>query len=253
MLPAQTGIEGYPLVIEATQPRRQSSMITWRLFLAEHGTRQIEPDLHPVLMTPRSLPPALLGKVKVTSGTQDLTEETARDALRTFIKDQMPLLVGGERTLVPALKELSLTKFDATNFGFLAAYSQMSFGYPIVGGFGIVEIGIKRNGEIIKLHSTLFPKLQFPVSPQADVARFSEVLREREFIYSGIDGRPLKYRVEPTTPISVKELVVYPKDENNRVLLYLAYPVEVGQGTTWTVYFDAVTGDELEARPNFVS
>lgn len=253
MLPAQTGIEGYPVVIEATPARRQSSLITWRLFLAAHGTRQVDPDFHPVLMTPQSIPLGLLGKVKVTSTAEDLTEEAARDALRTFIKLEMPLLIGGERTLVPALKDLSLVKFETTGDGYAATYHQLSFGYPIVGGYGILEIRIKKNGEVIKLSSTLFPKLPFPARPQADVARFSDVLKDREFTYTSIAGRPLKYRVGASDPINIKELVVYPKEEENRVLLYLAYPVEVGQGTSFTVFFDAVTGDELDARPNFVS
>jgi len=253
MLPAQTGIEGYPVIIEATQARRQSSLITWRLFLAAHGTRQVEPDFHPVLMTPQSIPSGLVGKVKVTSTAEELTEESARDALRTFIKSEMPLLVGGDRTLVPALKDLSLVNFETTGEGYAATYRELSFGYPIVGGYGNLEIRIKRNGEIIKLHSTLFPRIPFPARPQADVTRFSEALKDREFTYTGIAGRPLKYRVGASDPINVKELVVYPKEEENRILLYLAYPVEVGQGTTFTVFFDAVTGDELDARPNFVS
>ena len=253
MLPTQTGIEGYPAVIEGTLIRRQSSMIQWRLFLAEHGMRQIEPDLHPILMTPQSLPASLAGKVRVPVGSGDMTEEAAREALRSFVKAEMPLLAGGERLLVPALKDLSLIKFETTTDGYAATYHQMSFGYSITGGLGTLDISIKKNGDVTRLRSTLLPRVQLPGRPQADVARFSEALKDREFTYSAIDGRPLKYKVSPSDPISVKEIVVHPRQDKERVLLYLAYPVEVGQGTTWTVYFDAITGDELDVRPNFVS
>ncbi|MBI1765719.1 MAG: PepSY domain-containing protein [Acidobacteria bacterium] len=61
----------------------------------------------------------------------------------------------------------------------------------------------------------------------------------------------MSYKVAKPDEVRVKDLVVYPKQSGNRLSLHLAYPVEVGSGMTWTVYVDAVTGEELEVRQNF--
>jgi hypothetical protein len=76
---------------------------------------------------------------------------------------------------------------------------------------------------------------------------------DREFTYSAIDGRPLTYRARGVDEVTVKDLVIYPRLEGDRILLYLAYPVEVGRGTTWTVIVDAFTGNEIAVVQNFVT
>ncbi len=250
---AQSTIEGYPAIIEATPQRRQSGNIAWRLFLAEHGARQIDPDLHPILRTPVSLPSELAGRVKLVSGSTELTEESAREALRVFIERQMPILSGRDRTAALSLKDLSLVKFVSDASSFSAIYQQMNFGYPLSGEMGKLEIAISKSGELVSLKSLLVPRLDLPRKPQIENTGLAEKMLEREFTYSAIDGRPLTYRVRGVEEVSVKGIVVYPKEENDRMLLYLAYPVEVGRGTTWTIYIDAVTGNEIAVVQNFVT
>ena len=75
----------------------------------------------------------------------------------------------------------------------------------------------------------------------------------REIIYSNIAGQPLTYKVANRAEVSVKNLVVYPKHEGNKIRIHLAFPVEVGSGTTWTVYVDAITGQEIEIKQNFAT
>jgi hypothetical protein len=75
----------------------------------------------------------------------------------------------------------------------------------------------------------------------------------RIFSYTNIAGQPMSYKVRDRSEVSIKDLVVYPKQEGNRIRVHLAYPVEVGSGMTWTVYVDAITGQEIEVKQNFVS
>jgi hypothetical protein len=63
----------------------------------------------------------------------------------------------------------------------------------------------------------------------------------------------VSYKIASRSEVSVKDLVVYPKQEGNRITIHLAYPVEAGQGTTWTVYVDAITGQEIDVKQNFAS
>jgi hypothetical protein len=63
----------------------------------------------------------------------------------------------------------------------------------------------------------------------------------------------MSYKVRDRSEVSIKDLVVYPKPEGNRIRIHLAYPVEVGSGMTWTVYVDAITGQEIDVKQNFVS
>jgi hypothetical protein len=251
---SQSAIEGYPAIIEATPQRRQSGNIAWRLFLAEHGApRQIEPDLHPILRTPVSLPRELAGKIKLISGSTELTEEAAREALRAFIERQMPMLSGRDRTAALSLKDLSLVSFVSSPPRFSAVYQQMNFGYPLSGELGKLEIGITRSGELVSLKSLLVPRLELPRRPHIDSTGLAQKMVDREFTYSAIDGRPLTYKVRGADEVTVKDLVIYPKQESDRILLYLAYPVEVGRGTTWTVYVDAFTGNDIAVVQNFMT
>ena len=251
---SQAVIEGYPAIIEATPQRRQSGNIAWRLFLAEHGaSRQIDPDLHPILRTPVSLPPELAGKVKLVTGSTDLTEDAAREALRGFIERQMPMLSGRERTTTLSLKDLSLLTFVTGAAGYSAVYQQMNFGFPLSGELGKLEIGITRSGELVSLKSLLVPRVDFPRRSHIDSTGLAQKMVDREFTYSAIDGRPLTYRARSVEEVTVKDMVIYPRLEGDRMLLYLAYPVEVGRGTTWTVYVDAFTGNEIAVVQNFVT
>jgi hypothetical protein len=75
----------------------------------------------------------------------------------------------------------------------------------------------------------------------------------REFSYTTIAGQSVTYKIASRSEVSVMDLVVYPKQEGNRITVHLAYPVEAGQGTTWTVYVDAITGQEIDVKQNFAS
>jgi hypothetical protein len=75
----------------------------------------------------------------------------------------------------------------------------------------------------------------------------------REFTYSNFAGQPMRYKATQASEIKVGDLVVFPKLVESKLTVHLAYPVEVGSGTTWTVYIDAIDGRELEVKQNFAT
>ena len=119
--------------------------------------------------------------------------------------------------------------------------------------YGELRIVLSKAGMLLQLSSRLIPALDFPARPKLEQATITSKLVGREFTYSNFAGQPLTYKVAQASEISFKELVVFPKVEEQKIKLHLVYPVEVGRGTTWTVYVDAVTGEEVEVKQNFQS
>jgi hypothetical protein len=95
--------------------------------------------------------------------------------------------------------------------------------------------------------------LSLPTAPSIDRGEIVDRLIGREFPYTTISGQPQSVRITKREEIAVKDMVVYPKLDGDKLALRLAYPVEVGSGTTWTVYIDAIDGSEIGVRQNFAS
>jgi hypothetical protein len=51
--------------------------------------------------------------------------------------------------------------------------------------------------------------------------------------------------------VSVKRLVVLPVEKSDAIELHLAWELIAGKSLSWTVYIDAVTGEELKVIQNF--
>lgn len=247
----------YPPVVEASAARRQAAEEVWNNFLAQYRLNYVQPDFEPVLYTPRSLPPALAGQInlKPTGGKADapVDEMKAKDLLRTFIEREHALLSGDARAGAISLKDLSLTSFSGDANTYNAVYRQMNYPHPIENGYGELRLTISKAGALLQMSSRLLPPVEFPSRPALERAALTDKLVGREFTYTNIAGQPLRYKVARREEAVLKDLVVYPKLEQNKLMLYLAYPVEVGRGTTWTVYFDAVNGQEIDVKQNFVS
>ncbi len=241
----------YPVVIEEVAARRRRSENAWRLWLQSYRVSPTAPDLEPVLAIPRSLPSALAQKIVITDKSEALSPEQARDSLRQFIARSMRVLAGEAQEREVALQDLSLTAFSADGNLYRATYRQTSYSFPLANGFGELRIAITREGALIQLSSRLLPIVDLPSAPSADIAAMTRGLVGREFKYSGIDGRELVYKVASEEEITKKDIVIYPLADESRILLHLAYPVEVGRGTTWTVFFDAITGQEISVKQNF--
>lgn len=250
--PQQRGND-YPPALEATAAQQQEAETAWRALLTEFQLPETKFDVEPVLNTPRALPLAVAGRIKLSSTDGRLDELAAKEALRRFIERHAVLLNGGQRESAASLKDLSLMTFSNEGSMYRAVYQQRSFPYPLANGFGELLLVISKTGMLLQWNSRLLPKLELPARTLIAPKALPDKFVGRTFSYSGIAGQPLSYKVGKSSEAKVKDLVVYPKQAGPRLTLHLAYPVEVGDSMTWTVYVDAVTGEELEVRQNFAT
>jgi len=258
--PGQVGVntpegrlQNYPPVIEDTPQRRQSAQEAWNKFIAEFQLPVAKPDLEPVLNTPRALPSELTGRIALQTNSGPFGELEAKEAMRRFIERAGGVLFSNLTTGSFGLKDLSLITFANDGNFYRAVYRQANYPFPIANGYGELRLAVGKNGTLLQWGSRIIPVFDMParaeVAPQSIVDR----LVGREFTYSNIAGQPMRYKVANRSEVSVKDLVVYPKQEGNKIRIHLAYPVEVGSGMTWTVYVDAITGQDIDVKQNFAS
>lgn len=252
--PLQSKAENYPLVIEANAARQQAAEEAWALFLAEYRLPDAKPDFEPVLFTPRALPSALANRINLNTKGSAFGEAEAAEALRRFIEHASAILSSDHRgSSSLTLKDLSLITFSNEGSIYRAVYQQMNYPFPLANGYGELRLVLSKTGALLQMSSRLVPTLELPTRPAIESSAIADKLLNREFTYTSIAGQPLHYKVARREEINVKDLVVYPKLEKDKLLFYLAYPVEVGRGTTWTVYIDAIKGGEIDVKQNFAS
>lgn len=240
-------------MIEATAARQQAAEEAWALFLAEYRLPDTKPEFEPVLFTPRALPSALANRINLNPTGGAFGEAEATEALRRFIEHASAILSSEHRSNSLALKDLSLITFSHEGNLYRAVYQQMNYPFPLANGYGELRLVLSQTGTLLQMSSRLVPTLELPTRPAIEPSAIADKLLNREFTYTSIAGQPLHYKVARREEISVKDLVIYPKLEKDKLLFYLAYPVEVGRGTTWTVYIDAIKGGEIDAKQNFAS
>lgn len=253
----------YPPALEDTPQRRQAAEEAWKKFIAEFQLPEAKPDLEPVLNTPRSLPPELAGRIVLNTKPGVFGELEAKEALRRFIERASGVLfpehTNGLSGGSVSLRDLSLDSFVNDGNFYRAVYRQASYPFPIANGYGELRLTVGRNGTLLQWNSRIIPVFDLPARPEitAQSTQTLQSIRDRMvgrvFSYTNIAGQPMSYRISDRSEVSVKGLVVYPKQEGNRIRIHLAYPVEVGSGMTWTVYVDAITGQEIDVKQNFVS
>lgn len=245
----------YPPVIEASPTRQQAAEEAWNAFLSEYRLPYVKPELEPILYSPRSLPSTLANQINIrpsdekTSGPID--ENKIKDYLRRFIDHYHAVLCGDQRASTLSLKDISLIQFSADSNMFHATYQQMNYPFPVENNFGKLKITVSKAGALLQLSSTIIPPMEFPARPKVEAAELSKKLVGREFTYSNFAGQPMSYKVAQESEISIKDLIIYPQVTEQKIILHLAYPVEVGRGMTWTVFVDAITGEEIASKQNF--
>ncbi len=247
----------YPPVIEASATRQQAAEEAWRQLLTEFRLPETRLDFEPVLFTPRALPVALANQINLSSPGAKFGAEEAREALRRFIERAHAVLSGDQRTNALLLKDLSLVSFSDEGSLYRASYQQRSYPYPLANNYGQLSLVLSKTGALLQLSSRIVSPVllsaELPSRPAIAPDKLITPLLGREFTYTSVAGQPLSYKVAQRDEIKVQELVIYPKPEKDRLAVYLAWQIEVGRGTTWTIYVDAMTGKELEVRQNFAS
>jgi hypothetical protein len=256
--PGQIGVNtpqgrqlAYPPVIEDSPQRRQAAEDAWRKFIAEFRLPDTPPDLEPVLNTPRTMPSTLAGQIMLHTRAGAFGEIEAREALRRFIERARDVIIGDQVGGSLGMNDLSLVSFTNDGSFYRGTYRQMNYSAPIANGYGELHLAVGKNGMLLQWGSRLIPLFELPARAEITRQSIAEKLVGREFKYSNVAGMPMSYQVSDRSEISVKELVVYPKQEGSRISIHLAYPVEAGRGTTWTIYVDAINGQEIDVKQNF--
>jgi hypothetical protein len=250
-------LQNYPPVIEDTPQRRQAALEAWKKLIAEFQLQESKLELEPVLSVPRALPPEMAGRITLLAKPGPFGELEAKEALRRFIERAsgvlFPNYTNGSAPGSITMKDLSLATFTDDGGFYRAVYRQANYPFPISGGYGELSLAAGKNGTLLQLNSRIIPAVDLPTRPEITPQSLIDKMVGREFVYTNIAGQPLSYKVANRSEVSVRGLVVYPKLEGNRITIHLAYPVEVGQGMTWTVYMDAITGQEIDVKQNFAS
>lgn len=258
--PGQIGINtpqqqpaSYPPLIEDSPARKQAAQQAWTQFLTERRLPETNPDLIPVTNTPRTLPTELSGRINVNAKPGKLGETELKEALRQFIELSRGILSGEGKNSSLNLKDLSLVSFsNDTNFH-RAVYRQVNYPFPIAEGYGELRLTVGKNGELLQWSSTLLPNVPLPLRAEIKPESLKEKILGREFTYTTFAGRPQSYRITKAEEIKTGGLVIYPKMTGGKLELHVAYAVVVGQGMTWTVYIDAINGNELGVKQNFTT
>jgi hypothetical protein len=243
----------YPPVIADSDVRQQAAQDAWKNFLGQFGLSGVKIELEPVLNTPRSLPLESQGRIKLSKKSGPFGEIEAKEVLRGFIESHRGLLFGDPKNASPDLKDLSLVSFMVDQNFYQANYKQVSYPFPIVEGYGELLLTVSKDGILLQCRSSLIPTLDLPAKAEISPEDLPSRLINREFTYTNIAGIRQSYKVTNIEEIVVRDPVVYPIRESGMLSIHLAYPVEAGSGMLWTVYFDAINGQELEVKQNFAS
>lgn len=240
-----TARQNYPLFIKDSSDGRAKAEREWRRMLDSFGVPQTPPDLYPITNTPRSLLGVSGGLQLVTYKPEPGSETFAvRAAMKQFIDRWRELLEADPATV-------SLVHADESGDTQRLTYRQANYSYPVAGNFGEMTAVISRDGRLIQLDDRFVPVTDLPLKPTIDRDIAGKKVVGRTFNYTDIAGHEQRAQIGGPDEVSVKRLVVLPIEKGDAVEVHLAWEVVAGKSLSWTVYIDAVTGDELKVVQNF--
>jgi hypothetical protein len=237
--------QNYPSVIRDSTDRRAKAEREWRRMLDVYKVPQTPPDLYPTICTPRSLL-GISGGIKLVNSQVDPGSEklSLREAMKGFI-DRWRDLIGAD----PA--SVSLVSADESGALQRFTYRQSNYGFPIAGIYGEMSAVVSKDGRLMQLDDRFIPLVELPAKPQIDLAAARQKVVGRTFTYSDIAGREQKVQVSRAEEVTVKQLVVLPIEKGDSLEIRLAWEVVAGSSLVWTVFIDAMNGEELRVVQNF--
>jgi hypothetical protein len=237
--------QNYPIFIKDSPDRRARAEREWRRMLDAYGVPQTPPDLYPITYTPRSLL-GVSGAIKLMAYTPEPGSENIalRTAVRAFI-DRWRDLIGADPATV------SLISADESGPTRRLIYQQANYAFPIAPGFGEMTVIINSDGNLAQLDDRFIPVVELPQQPAIERGEAARRVVGRTFTYSDIAGRPQQERIGTAEEVSVNRIVTLPIEKADAIEVHLAWEVVAGKSLTWTVYIDAMTGEELKVNQNF--
>jgi hypothetical protein len=235
----------YPAVIKDSPDLRAKAEREWRRMLDSYGVPQTPPDLYPITNTPRSLLGVSGGIALLGAKPEPGTEIFAlRGAIKTFIDRWRDLLA-----IDPAA--ISLINADASGDTERLTYRQANYAYPVAGNFGEMIAVVSRDGRVMQLDDRFVPVVELPLKPSVERDIAAKKVVGRTFSYTDIAGREQRIPIAAPNEVSVKRLVILPIEKADAIEVRLAWEIVAGKSLSWTVYIDAVTGEDLRVVQNF--
>ncbi len=237
--------QNYPAIIQDSVERRERADREWRRMLDAYGAPATSPDLYPVTYTPRSLAGVSGGLQIIPSPPDPAMEELGtREGAKRFI-DRWRELIGAD----PA--SVSLAEVSPIDGGQRLIYRQAGFSYPVAGNYGEMIAVITSAGRMIQLDDRFIPLVELPARPAIEREAAASRIVGKTFTYSDIAGRPQQARIDNPADVTVRQLVVLPIEKGNAIEVHLAWEIIAGSSLSWTVFIDAINGDELKVVQNF--
>jgi hypothetical protein len=237
--------KNYPVIIKDSADRRAKAEREWRRMLDAYSVQQTPPDFYPIFYTPRSL----LG---VTGGIQILPVKpepgseviALRAAMKGFIDRWRELLAAEPSaiSLVGGDNSASLQKLT---------YHQANYAFPIAANFGEMVAVISADGKLMQLDDRFIPVVEMPARPQVEREAAQKKVVGRAFTYTDIAGREQRTQIGGADEVVVKRAVILPIEKSDAIEVHLAWEVVAGKSLSWTVYIDAINGEELKVIQNF--
>jgi len=261
--PAETGRPRaggppYPIVLAASDERRQGALAAWSAIAGTQGAPAPPPELRPVTATLAALPENLATRVRmpnvVIGEEEKLSEEEIRESLRRFISTAGPLLgvSAGDLSLV------GVEEVAGASGRMRARYRQTRFAHPLRNGYGDVEVTFTVPDLVVTgLSSTAIPDSErlrrslAAVTQQLTAQTAAASLANRAVVYKDRAGAQQTHTVAATEQVAARQLVIFPVPspaDPARLELHLAWELSAGaEAAPLLVYVDAVTGEQLGA------
>jgi hypothetical protein len=237
--------QNYPALIKDSLERRAKAEREWRRMLATYNVPQAPPDFYPITYTVRSLL-GVTGGIKLTPEPIPSAADPLilREAVRGFI-DRWRDMIGADSG------SLSLTSVAQSGTIQRFTYRQANYAFPIASPSGEFIAVVSNDGKLMQLDDRLIPVVDLPAKPTVDKEAAAKRLVGRVFTYTDITGREQRTVIDSTNDVNVNQLVILPVGKADSIEVHLAWELNAGNSLTWTVYTDALTGEDLRVVQNF--
>ncbi len=237
--------KNYPAIIRDSTERREKAEREWRRMLDAYNVQQTPPDLNPISYTPHSL----LG---VTGGIQMLTVKPEPGSESIALREAMKGFIDRWRELLGAdTSSISLTGGDNSEAVQRLIYRQVNYAFPVAGNFGEMVAVVSADGRLMQLDDRFIPVVELPLRPQIEREAVQKKVAGRTFTYTDIAGREQRTQIGGIDEVSVKRAVILPIEKSDMIEVHLAWETVAGKSLSWTVYIDAINGEELKVIQNF--
>lgn len=237
--------QNYPVMIKDSADLRAKAERDWRRMLDAYGVPQTPPDLYPIIDTPRSLLGVSGGITLMGAKPEPGTEVFAlRQAMKIFIERWRDLLGADPSTI-------SLVSADESDDTRRLTFRQGNYAFPVAGNYGELVAVISRDGKLMQLDDRFIPVVDVPLKPSTDRDVAARKVVGKVLSYTDIAGREQRLQIGAADEVAVKRLVILPIQKGDAVEVHLAWEIVAGKSMTWTLYLDAMNGDELKVTQNF--